>query len=820
MVVSPTKMPESTEEHDVVGDEAGPSVEERVGDLAQKVRSLQNELNAKNAELQVYQQQRALLTAALTRTVGSRSWKASSLLRRVSRLLAPVVLTERDLMTSTPVRAGPTGGVEGVGKPPELLLPCVPFQGWIRIEYEIWAERPTRAHLYYDTGSMFNESEHLDLGPVAGDVKRAVLYHLPRPTYCFRLDPARAGGEFKVKRFRITPLSGMAVDLCSLRTRWSEFRRGRPVWTSLRNGLGMLARMDFGSFRSKLRAPLSSSTHGNGQDYALWREARAMTDERRASLRARAAGMASPPLLSVLMPTYNTPERWLRAAIDSVLAQTYPHWELCVVDDASPKPHVRKVLEEYAAKDARIRLKFREKNGNISAATNDALAMAQGEFVVTLDHDDALAEHALSAVAEEIIADPSVDMIYSDEDKLTGTGHHIDPFFKPDWSPEYLQACMYTCHLGAYRTSLVREIGGYRSEFDYAQDYDMVLRLTARTRRVRHIPDVLYHWRIIETSTASGAAAKPEAATRARRAVQAAIDVSGVPGKAMDGPTEGYHRVRYGIVGRPLVSVVIPTASGRGPIGAGGKDEYFVLKCVESIRKKSTYGNVEIVISDNGDMPPDLSEALAKYDVVRAPFLKKFNLAVKLNDGAAASRGEHVVLLNDDIEVISPDWIEEMLGFSQLRGVGAVGCKLLFPDGLIQHAGVIVTDGNPGHPYYRFPADHPGYFYSVQAHRNFTAVTGACVMCPREAYFSVGGFSPEFPLNYNDVDFCLKLREKGYRVVYTPYAELYHHESVSKSGTYNTELQHFKDVWLKRFPKDPMFNPNLNPAYTDWRIMP
>jgi len=375
---------------------------------------------------------------------------------------------------------------------------------------------------------------------------------------------------------------------------------------------------------------------------------------------------------------------------------------------------------------------------------------------------------------------------------------------------------MYTCHLGVYRTEIVKRIGGWRKQFDSAQDYDLVLRFTATGAKVHHIPDVLYHWRTLPSSTAANTGAKPEAHQRAQNALREHLASIGRPGTVLDGPGEGFHRIRYQIRGNPKVSIVIPSACRR--VELRGRKTWFVLDCVASIRRLSTYQNLEIIVLDNDDMSAELSDALAPYDVRKISYTEPFNLARKINLGGFSAAGEHLVLLNDDIEVITPDWIEAMLEFSQWEDIGAVGAQLLFPNDTQQHNGVNILQGNPGHPFYQFPADHPGYYNSSVVHRNWTAVTGACLMTRKDVYVAVGGFSEEFPLNYNDVDFCLKLNRAGKRVVYTPYAKLYHHESVSKSGNDLAELEAFKAAWAQRIPHDPYYNPNLTMTMCDFRI--
>lgn len=529
---------------------------------------------------------------------------------------------------------------------------------------------------------------------------------------------------------------------------------------------------------------------------------------------ATGADLAARPLVSVLVPTYNTPRDMLEAAIESVRAQTYPHWELCIVDDASTEEHVRAVLERHAAAEPRIRVARRSRNGNISAALNDALAMARGDFITVLDHDDLLHPKALYGIARTLSERPEADYIYSDEDKVSADGRtFFGPFYKPDWSPEYLHSLMYTCHLGAYRRSIALEIGGYRSEFDGAQDLDFTLRFLLRTQKVRHIPRVLYHWRVWERSTAHSIDAKPLAEARARRALEEFLAASGESYTIGPGPRPGHHEVRFLPRGEPLVSIVIPTANGS--IEIDGRLEWHIDAVTESIAAKSTYRNHEVVVIHNGDLRPEQVRRLAGLANVKLVHYQapEFSLAEKINLGCAQAAGEYLVIMNDDIRVITPDWIEAMLGMAQREGVGAVGPKLLFPDGRIQHAGVVILRGCPGHVYYEWPKDAEGYGLGAQVARNYIAVTGACLMVSKRAFDEVGGFSLRYPLNYNDVDFCLKLHERGYRSVYVPQAELYHYEGVSKEGGRTVrggELERFLEDWSERIPRDPYYNPNLS----------
>jgi len=478
------------------------------------------------------------------------------------------------------------------------------------------------------------------------------------------------------------------------------------------------------------------------------------------------------------------------------------------------------------SEDERIRVLFAEKNGGISAASNRALEIANGSFIALLDHDDEYAENALYEVARTIREHPQADMIYSDEDKLDPEGRHIDPFFKPDWAPEFFLSCMYTCHLSAYRTSLVRKLGGFRSEFDLAQDYDLALRVVSHIQanenwieeqeRIRHIPEVLYHWRMVPTSTATGHQAKPQAEVVARRAVQSYLDRQGRNGKVERGPSPGLQRVRYPIDGNPKVSIVIPTASKQTAFHEG--PTWFVLHCVESIRRLTTYQNYEIIVIDNADMPVELQSKLDALDVKRVSFTEPFNLATKMNFGASFATGEYLLLLNDDMELITPNWLESMLEYAQMPEIGCVGAKLFFGNGHIQHAGVTFVGPLPMHHFYNQPGEHPGYWGGNILVRNYSAVTGACMLTKTALYREIGGFDLAFPLNFNDIDFCMKVLDRNLRIVMQPNAQLYHFESASKEGTFVHEVEAFLARHEHRWACDPLYSPHLTRREMDYRL--
>jgi GT2 family glycosyltransferase len=518
------------------------------------------------------------------------------------------------------------------------------------------------------------------------------------------------------------------------------------------------------------------------------------------------------PRFSILTPVYETPAGVLRKMLRSVQRQSFEDWELCLVDDRSSQPHVRAILDR-AQTDRRIRVKRREANAGIVAASNDALEMARGEFVALLDHDDELHPDALAYVAAAIDQAPDADYVYTDEDKIDLRGRHSNPFFKPDWSPERLRTQMYTCHLSVLRRSLVEQVGGFDPEFEGSQDWDLVLKVTERARAIVHVPRVLYHWRILETSAAATADAKPWAFEAGRRAVQAHCERIGLPAEVeQDAADPGVLHLRPRLERKPLVSIVIPT-------GGQVRDVRFepvvlVVNCIRSIVERSTYDNYEIVCVVDDSIEPAIVDELRtiageRLRLVR--FTGPFDFSAKVNLGAIHSEGKHLLLLNDDIEVTTPEWIERMVMYSERDGIGVVGGRLVWGDTRLQHVGVSFENGLPGHLYRGFSGDFTGYMNAVLIARNCLAVTGACLMTRRDVFDELGGLTPDFPVNFNDVDYCLKVHAGGRRIVYDPDLILYHFESSSRSAKVEEwEYNRLVDRWQRFAAVDPFGNPNLH----------
>lgn len=542
-----------------------------------------------------------------------------------------------------------------------------------------------------------------------------------------------------------------------------------------------------------------------------------------AAMRERAAALAAGPKVSILVPVYETPERWLRRCIDSVLGQAYGNWELCLANDASPSAHVRRVLDDYAARDRRIRVVHREVNGHISEASNSALAIATGDFIALLDHDDELRPHALLEVVQALQARPELGLVYSDEDKIDEAGRRFDPYFKPDWNPDLLRGQNYVCHFTVIRSALVREVGGFRKGLEGSQDHDLILRCSERLQPggIHHIPKVLYHWRAIAGSTALHRDAKDYASIAGARAVGEHLART-APGARVEELPHGHYRVRWPLPATPpCVSLVVPT-----------RDRADLLRtCVESILGHSTYPDLELVVVDNQSSEPDALEYLASLESrERVRVLRydaPFNYSAINNWAVAQCRGAVIGLVNNDIEVITPDWLGEMVSQALRPEVGAVGAMLYYPDDTIQHAGVVLgVGGIANHAYVGQPRGYPGHGGRARVAQEFSAVTAACLLVRREVYEQVGGLDERLQVAFNDIDFCLRLREAGYLNVWTPFAELYHHESASRGSDdapekrrrFLGEVDLMESRWGHVLHRDPAYNPNLALDAMDFRL--
>jgi len=556
---------------------------------------------------------------------------------------------------------------------------------------------------------------------------------------------------------------------------------------------------------------------GYSSDYARWIAEFENRNESLIHLKLRAFSIK--PLVSVLVPVYRTPVEVLRRTIESVLGQSYSNWQLCMADDGSQSPEIERLLGEYAARDERIQVKLLNTNGGISQASNAALEQAKGELVALLDHDDELSQDALYHVVEAVNLRPKADLFYSDEDKIDSSGRRYDPFFKPDWSPDLLLSENYFCHLLVVRRSLLNQVGGFRSDFDGAQDYDLVLRLSEVSQNIQHIPRVLYHWRSLATSTATTPGQKSYAADAAQRAIQQHMDRSGTPAKVAPGRIAGRWRVRYPLTGEWGVSIIIPS---------GGNVEV-LRNNLEALFGKTEYDHYEVVVVDNSKSG-EIQKLVQKWPNPRRPLLyfdwrnQPFNYSQINNEAARHCQSPLLLFLNDDTTAIEPGWLEAMVELAARPEVGAVGAKLLYPGGRIQHAGVVMgLFDNCGHAFKGLAGDQQHYFDLPDVIRNVSAVTGACLMVRAAVFAEVGGFDEgTFAVAFNDIDLCLKIGQKGYRVLYTPHALLYHHEAFSKTAKdlipHPDEVRAMQSKWKDVIAADPFYSPNLTRTAEDYTL--
>jgi glycosyltransferase involved in cell wall biosynthesis len=562
-----------------------------------------------------------------------------------------------------------------------------------------------------------------------------------------------------------------------------------------------------------------------GNNYQAWvAKYDTITPTLRASYLSHTALLTEQPRISILMPVFNPPIQFLKAAIESVKIQIYKNWELCIADDFSSDPAVRKLLLDEAASDARIKVSFRQSNGHISLASNTALSLATGEFIALLDQDDLLKEDALFWVAKTISETPSLKLIYSDEDKLNEAGLRVAPYFKSDWNPDLILSHNMICHLGVYRTDLVRELGGFKVGLEGAQDYDLTLRVseTLLPKEIGHISRVLYHWRIHSGSTALAGSEKNYALLAGKRAIEEHLERLKA-NASVELLSIGMYRVKYALPSpEPLVSLVIPTKNAKD----------LVKQCIDSILDKTTYSNFEIILVDNNS---DDKESLSYFDelsinprirVIRDE--RPFNYSMINNSAVKLAKGEYIGLINNDIEVITPDWLGEMISLAAREGVGAVGARLLYPNETLQHGGCILgVGGVAGHSHKHLPRAAHGYFGRAQLIQTMSAVTAAVLVIRKSIFTELNGLDEKnLKVAFNDIDFCLRVRAAGYRNIWTPFAELYHHESATrgfedtpeKKQRFSNEVLYMQNRWGETLLCDPAYNPNLSLQHEDFSL--
>lgn len=689
--------------------------------------------------------------------------------------------------------------------------------GFYHFQVSVSSDVPvTHPILYPDYGNGYSMDTQIPLPPPDGSGGIDALVILSTDPVSVRFDPTNRQSTFELRDVSLRPKGRVWVLWKTAEA--VALRRGESVLKScvrlLARTAGVLLREGARAAGDDLISQYRESIRPADGGYEGWFSSYASHACSESTRRERLERLQSRPTISILLPTYNTPERWLCLAIESVLAQSYPHWELCIADDASGDPAVRRLIDSYVQKDQRIRVVYRETNGHISSSSNTALGMAGGEYVALMDHDDELAPDALLHVVEAINLQPSAKLIFTDEDKIDETGRHYDPYFKPDLNRDLLLGQNCVCHFGVYHKRLMEQLGGFRKGYEGAQDWDLALRATEllQDKEVVHVPKVVYHWRSISGSTARGGEQKDYAAGAGMRAVRDHLQRVNVEAE-VTADEAGYLSIRRRLPELPpLVTIIIPT-----------RDKAELLRlCVESILLRTRYPAYEVLVIDNGSVE---DETFALFDSwsgeSRVKVLRydhPFNYSSINNFGYQNGAGDVICLMNNDIEVITPDWLGEMVTHALRSDVGAVGAMLYYPNDTIQHAGVVTGIGSvAGHVYVGKPRGYAGQMGRARLTQEVSAVTAACMVLRREVMEQVGGLDEGLKVAFNDIDLCLRIRRLGYRIIWTPLAELYHHESASrgyedtpeKRERFEREVVFMKERWGKSLALDPFYNPNL-----------
>lgn len=694
-----------------------------------------------------------------------------------------------------------------------------PFRGaggWyrLRVQTSVIEGSMHSPCLYPDYGAGMTELECVSLGAVQANGELDVVVRLKYPVKALRFDPTAADATFRLEGFTIRRLTRQGAFFLMLRAIARSPKGGALTARSIAlETARLLLRGRFSEAGERLLRRYGSLCLEGESNYEAWCSQFAAPLEKRDAER-RVVGLAATPTIAVVMPVFNPPERWLRRAIESVTLQTYPHWQFCIADDASTAPHVERILAELEG-DSRITVIRRASNGHISEASNSALEAVTAPFFALLDHDDELHPDALLHVVEAINAHPEAVILYSDEDKIDEDGHCYEPYFKPHFDPDLLLGQNCISHLGVYRTDAVRAVGGFRKGLEGSQDWDLALRVSATVPEssVVHIPRVLYHWRSVQGSTALAVSEKSYVVEAGLRAVRDHLELAGVSAEVRALPTG--HIVVKRMLSEPVphVSILIPT-----------RDRVDLLRlCVTSVLEKTRYPSFEVVIVDNGSVERETLayfEELKGNDRVRVlAYPQPFNYSAINNFAAASTQGELICLLNNDIEVISPNWLEEMASHAVRKEIGAVGAMLYYPNDTIQHAGVLVGfSGVAGHLYAGAPRGSSGHMGRAFLAQRLSAVTAACLVIRRSIWNEVGGLDEQIRVAFNDVDFCLRVQEKGYSTLWTPHAELYHHESASrghedtpeKRARFKSEVDFMVARWGETLEADRAYNINLS----------
>lgn len=757
----------------------------------------------------------------------SKVLKPSNLKRLAYRLAKKLIIVPHHQLTETTTESNGSSWLSTGDDPQFIIHPArrIPSRtftkGWYLLRVKI-----TEANHQSHVGKLYSNLQKGELTTVdvpwhsTKFVNR--LFYLESNNSMLRFDPCEAETEFTLNTFMISKVPSfiamrhMKQRLYKLLSHVDDVEEYLDTNRKL-NG-GTLIETVYEEYNKTFTTGVMEKS------YPFWVE----FDEPRAlqKIQQTFTPEQSEVMFSIILPTYNTDPIYLKECIDSVLKQTHKNWELCIADDASTNADTISTLKSYAQKHANIKLNLLSENGHISKSSNAALSMVTSDYVLLLDHDDTLPAHTLSFFAKAVTDNEKAKVLYGDEDKIDEQGNRHQPHFKPDWNPDLLLSQNYICHPVVYKTSVLKNIGGFRVGVEGSQDHDLLLRATAGLKRdeVVHLPFILYHWRVIENSTASNASAKSYTTNAGIEAIRHFLKHSGKNASVDKGKYPNTYKVNWALPNeQPLVSLVIPT-----------RDGYDILKqCLESIYDKTSYKNFEIIVVDNQTTCDKTLGLFSEYTNTKTNFRvlkwdKPFNYSAINNFAVSQAEGEVVGLVNNDIEVINEGWLTEMASHALRPEIGCVGAKLYYPNDTIQHAGVILGIGGvAGHSHKYFHKSEPGYFTRLHLVQNMSAVTAACLLVRKSVFEEVGGLNEQdLTVAFNDVDFCLKVHTAGYRNLFTPWAELYHHESISrgeedtpeKVARFNKESEYMKDKWADLLKADPAYNKNLSSTHENFSL--
>jgi len=705
------------------------------------------------------------------------------------------------------------------GEDPQFYLPAPLPANWVILHYIASAEEPIVFKLYIDSGDGFQEEQSFKIGSVTENEKPySVILPLGPKVTLLRLDPGEKPVKFVLKDLRITQISRLEILLRSI---WSRIQIKRNfsihvilklLFAELKQMIRIFRKEGYKKCQGFLLEKITSEIK-NTNNYELWMKSNNLESQDIVEIESNVLRLLNKPLFSIVVRVLNVDIPWAKKTIDSVLDQIYPNWELLLVVETSEENKLKTYLKKQITNDTRIVVVSHESNNNQPCFNGCIFSQISGKFVCTINPGDEISPDALYEFAWIVNRYPDTDMIYSDEDQIDKNGKRFAPFFKPDWSPEYFESYFYTSQFSCYRRNTAKKINGFRNEFKNAQVYDFVLRFVEKSQQIKHISKILYHNREVSKSNLS----KESYTEFGVKALEDKLKRIKISGKVTPVGSFDCFNVQHNIIGYPLISVIIPSAGKTALINS---DEIDLLSnCINNIKEKTKYRNFEIIVVDNNDLKRKTIDAICDIECKFVHYTEEFNVAKKMNLGATYAKGEYLLFLNDDIEINSPDWLKSMLQFIQRPDIGVVGAKLYFEDESIQHVGVTFIDGFPDHIYRGYPKSSQGYYFSSIINRNYLAVTGACLMTSKAIFESVNGFNENFPINYNDVDYCLKVNNLNYRIVYTSHAELFHYESKCRARYVDPrEIDLFEKLWRSKTLIDPYYSIHLETRPPNFEI--